>query len=170
MVECPACGGVADDEHTSAIPFAGEIGEKSCYAINYLAVALAVGVRIVDVERTARLQLCDRHAVPLAVVAFAQASVGNKCGFRSGEGDLGGFHGAAEIGGEDDGDAVARVALAQPSSMAKCLPRSDRRPSSQPVAIPRPLSSLHECVSKMISVLTLPLPVPFSSGAPLASV
>src|SRR5690242_11826348 len=55
VVERPAGGGVADDEHTIAIPASGEIGEKGCYAINYLAVAFAVGVGGVDVERTGRL-------------------------------------------------------------------------------------------------------------------
>src|ERR671933_342936 len=38
-----------------------------------------------------------------------------------------------------------------PSALACSLPYSDRRPGSQPVATPRSLSSLVECVSKTIS-------------------
>ena len=42
-----------------------------------------------------------------------------------------------------------------PELACELRPRSESRPSFQPVAMPRSLSSLHECVSKTISMLSL---------------
>src|SRR5205814_6995921 len=100
VIETPPRRDVADDEDSSSVPSRCEVIEEAADAGDRLPPALPARERLVDVRSWIASVRFGRIAVPLAVVAFAQAPV-EQAGRRSrGERDVGRFHGTAEVAAE----------------------------------------------------------------------
>ena len=125
---------------------------KDAHPVDAVAVALAARVRHVDPLQPLLVELRDGHPVELAVIALAQACVGVHGDVGAAERELGGLDRTTEVGHEDDVDTRGAV---HPNSAARRRPSSESAPSNHPVATPRSLSTLIECVSKTRSTATL---------------
>ncbi len=140
---------MADDHDATISLICREIGEELPGAIDDVPVALAAFERFVDVRSPGSLQLLDIHTVHSSVVAFAKSPVAEDGHPGTTERDVGGLHGPMEVRRED------HVDRAMPGTeLARLLPPYRRElPVSQPVAMPRSLSTDVECVSNVISTL-----------------
>ena len=105
MAQGVALGRVRDDEHAFAVELARDVVEEGAHLLCAVPIALTAWVRFVD-EPASRLELLDRRAVQLAVVALAQTHVPPDLDFSPLEGDLGGLESTAKVGREDAGDPV----------------------------------------------------------------
>jgi len=97
VIECPASGGMPDNDDSLTIKGAGEIVQEALNAINDLVIAFSAWVWLVDAQDPLGLQSRCGHAVQRAVVALAQAAISVDRDTRATKGDLGGFDGPAEI-------------------------------------------------------------------------
>lgn len=88
---------MADEQDAFVVHAKGYVIEKSLDPQDCLLIALAARVRLIDVILSLRLKLRYRHAVQLAVIAFAQEPVME---YRNGgvsKCDLSCFDGTAEV-------------------------------------------------------------------------
>ncbi|HEY3733261.1 MAG TPA: IS110 family transposase [Streptosporangiaceae bacterium] len=129
MIQTPAGGDVADDQHPPPAPAQRQISEEPADPPHRLPPALPTRIRTVQIVTPARVQLRRGHPVALPVITLPQPPVTQHRNRRPAEGDGRRLHGPAQIGAEHRGNPV----LTTPPPESLCLhPALLRQPPRQP--------------------------------------